>query len=553
MFCSRGKEPVLVASAGACRECAFLGPPVPTVTQILTFPSSLTFLPSLLGRVSSRLPHQLLPLAMDPDVMPQDEDSQESLALQNALSPLPNTQPQPSQLSPHGGHQNLPVQIQLLSRPKEFTDSDLGLGFSFAPKVKINPGQYNRRLPSKPINTGPQDPIPQHASKPVSPQGFQQQRSVAPSRRHPFRDFQPSPPRTSDGVRPDEHVPELQVPASAVPRKQPPFRDVQLPTPLPIVNKQLYEAIGTPVPRHDTRSLPLASRSAQASRTSLPNDVSVSSPHLPRKIPGAYSPRPAPVNRPLRNEHRASSRFETPSTRAPSCSSTQSRSNVKKKRSADRYHERHSSHRGRTTQRPDTPCQLTSTPTNELHESWRRKFQESMTSCAGVLNSNFASLEEEAKEHINSIHSLKRRIKKQEQKLAHYEADTSMKTNTIQELESERAALLQQLEDSKGELDGRSSRLSKLEEKCRMYKEYLNEAVAEQQELYKATKDKCDGAVSQMKQEEEKRRALQKRELEQAEAARQHLRQVVKATVDEFSRKEHECEYVITKRVVSVH
>lgn len=175
-----------------------------------------------------------------------------------------------------------------------------------------------------------------------------------------------------------------------------------------------------------------------------------------------------------------------------------------------------------------------------------------MTSCAGVLNSNFASLEEEAKEHINSIHSLKRRIKKQEQKLAHYEADTSMKTNTIQELETERAELLQQLEDSKGELDGRSSRLSKLEEKCRMYKEYLNEAVAEQQELYKATKDKCDGAVSQMKQEEEKRRALQKRELEQAEAAREHLRQVIKATVDEFSRKEHECEYV-TKRVVSVH
>lgn len=175
-----------------------------------------------------------------------------------------------------------------------------------------------------------------------------------------------------------------------------------------------------------------------------------------------------------------------------------------------------------------------------------------MASCAGVLNRNFASLEEEAKEHIKSINSLKRHIKKQEQKLARYEADTSIKTNVIQELESERAGLLQQLEDSKVEVNARSSRLSKLEEKCRTYKEYLNEAIAEQQNLYKATKDKCDGAISQMKEEEGKRRALQKQELEQAEAAREHLRQVVKATVDEFSRKEHECEYS-TEQVVSVH
>lgn len=182
-----------------------------------------------------------------------------------------------------------------------------------------------------------------------------------------------------------------------------------------------------------------------------------------------------------------------------------------------------------------------SSPQNELQDKWRRKVTESMASCAGVLNQNFATLEQEAKEHIKSIRSLERNIKKQQQKLAHYEADTLMKDTTIQGLEEERAQLLQQLEYSKSDLDGRSSKLSKLEEKCRTYKEYLNEAVAEQQKLYKATKEKCDGAISQMQAEEEKRMALQKHELEQAEAAREHLRQTVKATVDEFSHKEQEC------------
>lgn len=193
-----------------------------------------------------------------------------------------------------------------------------------------------------------------------------------------------------------------------------------------------------------------------------------------------------------------------------------------------------------------------SSPQNELQDKWRRKVTESMASCAGTLNRNFASLEEEAEEHIKSIHSLKRCIKKQQDQLAHYEADSSTKTNAIQELEEERAQLLKQLEDSKVELSGRSARLSKLEEKCRTYKEYLNEAVDEQQKLYKATRDKCDAAVTQMKGEEEKRKALQKRELKQAEAAREQLRQVVKATVDEFSRKEHECE-CDTNQAVSVH
>lgn len=175
-----------------------------------------------------------------------------------------------------------------------------------------------------------------------------------------------------------------------------------------------------------------------------------------------------------------------------------------------------------------------------------------MASCAGMLNRNFASLEEEAKEHIKSIHSLKHRIQEQQDQLAHHEADSSKKTNKIQDLQKERLQLLQQLEVSKVELSSRSARLSKLEDKCRTYKEYLNEAVLEQQNLYKATRDKCDVAVSQMKAEEEKRKALQKRELEQAEAAREQLRQVVKSTIDEFSRKEHECKCDISS-TVSVH
>lgn len=192
----------------------------------------------------------------------------------------------------------------------------------------------------------------------------------------------------------------------------------------------------------------------------------------------------------------------------------------------------------------ETPCirpSQASSPQNELKDKWRRKVSESMASCAGVLNQNFAHLEEEAKQHIKSIHYLERRIMTQQDKLSQFEADAVAKSNAIQDLEEERAHLMEQLEASKAELDGRSSRLAKVEDKCRTYKEYLNEAVAEQQKLYRATKEKCDGAINQMKQEEEKRKALQKRELVQAEASREHLRQIVKSTVDEFAHKEHEC------------
>lgn len=78
------------------------------------------------------------------------EDSQESMTLLNAMNPLPDSQSQPR--SPSSRESPI-VKVQLLSRPKDSMDSDLNAGFSYAPRVKINPGQYNRRLPSNPINT----------------------------------------------------------------------------------------------------------------------------------------------------------------------------------------------------------------------------------------------------------------------------------------------------------------------------------------------------------------------------------------------------------------
>lgn len=462
-------------------------------------------------------------------------ESQESATLHDVMKPLPNTQ------SP-SGLENPIVKVQLLSRPKESSHSDLNAGFAYAPRVKIIPGQYNRRLPSKPKEFVPEDGVNhfphtgtlQLASPPPVHQGQQH-----------------LPPQDSNKPRTGKINGSAQVLATLDPPRRPPFKDFRLPIQPPIPQEQSYESPVVQYPRplhHEQENVPHASRTIisipDKHRTSLPNDLSVSSPHPPRKMPGTISRRAAVVNRPPRDEYQASSRFKTPSSQPRSFSESRSRSNVKKKRSAHRCHERGSSNHEKNSEHEETPSmrpRQTFSPQNELHDKWRRKVNQSMASCAGVLNQNFATLEDEAKEHIKSIRSLERSIKKQQDKLVHFQADALQKDIVIQDLEKERAQLQKQLEESTTELNGRSSRLSKLEEKCRSYKEYLNEAVAEQQTLYKASKEKCDAAISKMYAEEEKRKALHKCELDQVNTSREHLRQVVKATIEEFSLKEQDC------------
>lgn len=484
-----------------------------------------------------------------------NDDSQQSMTLQNALGPLSDTRPMDS--GPKLQTQSLPDHnasvVQLISRPKDSSCSDINIGFTYAPAVKIIPGQFSRRAPSKPGN-----PISTHgvADDPLLDIGnssnFNWQTALM-GNTIPF-------PAPQEKALQDDHQPKVvknisaQVSSASIPREgtSPPM-ELRPPQQSPNPREQLSSFTTSSVSQHTDNGKTSASRtqgiphaSVETRRTSLPTDVSVSSLHPPRKLPRSSSPHSMVVKGPRRDGGGSSSRLNTPSTQILSPSSSRTCSNIKKKRPTDHMYNHHSSRRHVPHEYNETPSvrgRPPPSPQNQLKQKWRRKVTDSMASFAGSWNQNFAALDEEANEYIRLINSLKSTIEQKQDQLSHYENNNKEKDRAIQRLEEGQVQLLGKLQQTKEELENRSSKLLKIEEKCRTYKEYLNSAVAEQQELYKATKSKCEGAINQMKEEEERRMALQERERVQIEAVREHLKQIVKTTVDEFKRKELECKY----------
>ncbi|ROW06631.1 hypothetical protein VPNG_06702 [Cytospora leucostoma] len=111
---------------------------------------------------------------------------------------------------------------------------------------------------------------------------------------------------------------------------------------------------------------------------------------------------------------------------------------------------------------------------------------------------------------------LARHLEKQQSKLSRYKKQAEGGTNAIRQLEESHAQLQEELLAANQQLADRSEKTSKLEGKCRQYREYLNSAIAEQQSLYKAASAK------------------------QAEATLDRLKQAVKMTVAEcgFEKRE---------------
>lgn len=282
------------------------------------------------------------------------------------------------------------------------------------------------------------------------------------------------------------------------------------------------------------------------SRTSFQNDVSVSSSRPPRSMPGS-SPRTAVVNRPMQDSHRRKSRMSTPATR-PRSGGSIVKSNSKAKRtycpeqvsSSSRFSSRSG---GRDEETPSMMQRSRWTPAELLQDQFHQKLVTTAADLAGCFNDKFADIGAEVDQHLQTIADLKKGMGKQRQDLSRYKQCINGKDNKIQNLEEHCSELKAQVETTQQELDARSTRVSKLEDKCRSYKDFLNKAIEEQQELYKATKAKCEGTLTQMKAEERKRDALREQERKQAETIRERLDQLVQSTVTEYKQKEQDCKF----------
>lgn len=168
---------------------------------------------------------------------------------------------------------------------------------------------------------------------------------------------------------------------------------------------------------------------------------------------------------------------------------------------------------------------------------------------AQALNNNFGIMRDEWRRKAQDISYLEHNIRKQQEEVSNFKRQSEGKSGRIQELEEDRIRLQERLESANQQLDDRSTKVSELQKKCRTYKDHLNSATAEQQDLYKAAKAKCETAIQQMREEEQKRKMLDEQHRKDLQATRERLTQVVKSTVAEYSSKERECKSCSSRNI----
>lgn len=538
------------------------------------------------------------------------EESQESTTLRNPVQPLPGTQTdtQPGSLhcehhSPD--HHEIPP-IQHFVRPGEHAVPDLEVGFTWGPRIKINPGQFSKRpkpsstlvtdlnsdsneVPSI-VRTGTVGSLDEPAvvadGGGIQTSGPDMHMAIPVSQTPLLSSVQPPYPVNSPDyplaqgqgsvVRDHRYQATCKTQVlsddsmAKFAQKKPPFKEHQplrqviedidhLPSPATITKmhtqgqfgESLHENLHTkPIyshPKQNKLQKPLhhghVQTQPQKPRTSLRNDVSVSSNHPPSQLPHHIPPRVGTVKRNARQGQGRSSGFNTPSTKLRATSSN--RSNTKRKRKAQNQLETSSSrlsHRF-SQEHEETPslrsCQLS--PQDQLKKVFIDKLAMHKGEVAGYLNGKWNDIEQQMDQQFHGIiANLKCKLKRQETDAARYKERTRDKDGVIRKLEKDHDQLVATLQATEKNLQERSAKFSKLDEKCRTYKEHLNSAIAEQQELYRATKAKCDGAITQMRDEESKRKHLQERERKQAEAARERLNQLIKNTIAEHAHKERQ-------------
>lgn len=162
---------------------------------------------------------------------------------------------------------------------------------------------------------------------------------------------------------------------------------------------------------------------------------------------------------------------------------------------------------------------------------------------AQALNSYCGVLTNGWRRKDQDISYLEHNLQKRDEELSNVKSQSEGKVRRILELEDDRVRLQERLESANQQLEDRSTKVSELQKKCRTYKEHLNAATTEQQDLYKAAKAKCETAIKQMREEEHKRIALDEQQRKGLETTRERLTQVVKSTVAEYSLKEKECKF----------
>jgi hypothetical protein len=147
-----------------------------------------------------------------------------------------------------------------------------------------------------------------------------------------------------------------------------------------------------------------------------------------------------------------------------------------------------------------------------------------------VQDVNKAEEELEA-EFLYRLDKLRRKNEDQAQQIKCYLQRVDSQARAIDSLEEEKEELLVHVANTDGKLQRCSDRVQKLDEKCRSYRNRLNEAVEEQQQLYTRSKKACQDAIDQMRAQGQLQASSLELARQKAESLREQLLEKVRVAV----------------------
>ncbi|KAK1771807.1 hypothetical protein QBC33DRAFT_554970 [Phialemonium atrogriseum] len=134
-------------------------------------------------------------------------------------------------------------------------------------------------------------------------------------------------------------------------------------------------------------------------------------------------------------------------------------------------------------------------------------------------------------EFLYRLDKLKRKNEGQARQINLHVKQLNAQALVIAGLEQDKQDLMDRVARTETKLREGSERLQKLDEKCRLYKDRLNAAVGEHQQLYSRSKKLCKDTIDQMRAEEQLQRSSNDLARQKAESLREHMLEKVRLVV----------------------
>lgn len=134
-------------------------------------------------------------------------------------------------------------------------------------------------------------------------------------------------------------------------------------------------------------------------------------------------------------------------------------------------------------------------------------------------------------EFLYRLDKLKRKNEGQARQISVHVKQLDAQAMVIAGLEQDKQDLMDRVARTETTLREGSERLQKLDEKCRSYKDRLNAAVGEHQQLYSRSKKLCQDTIDQMRAEEQLQRSSNDLARQKAESLREHMLEKVRLVV----------------------